>query len=48
MKDGRVHAQGTPTDVLEPDLLDEVFGLSAHVFADPVDGLPTVVPTSHA
>lgn len=48
MKDGRVHAQGTPTDVLRPALLDDVFGLSAHVFADPVDGLPTVVPTSHA
>lgn len=48
MKDGRVHAQGSPADVLEPTLLDEVFGLSAHVFADPVDGLPTVVPTSHA
>lgn len=48
VKDGRVHAQGPPVDVIEPGLLDEVFGLSAHVFADPVDGLPTVVPVSHA
>ncbi|HWV27700.1 MAG TPA: ABC transporter ATP-binding protein [Aeromicrobium sp.] len=48
MKDGAVFAQGTPVDVLHPELLEDVFGLSAHVFADPVDGLPTVVPTSHA
>lgn len=48
IKDGRVHAQGPPGDVIAPDLLEDVFGLSAHVFADPVDGLPTVVPVSHA
>ncbi|WP_313408574.1 ABC transporter ATP-binding protein [Aeromicrobium sp.] len=48
IKDGRVHAQGPPGDVIAADLLEDVFGLSAHVFADPVDGLPTVVPVSHA
>lgn len=48
VRDGRVHAQGAPADVVTPALLHEVFGLTAHVFADPVDGLPTVLPVSHA
>lgn len=44
MKQGRIVTQGSPADVLEDRLLAEVFGLAAHVFPDPVDGLPTVVP----
>ena len=48
VRDGQVHAAGAPADVVTPALLHEVFGLSAHVFADPVDGLPTVLPVSHA
>lgn len=45
VQQGRVVAEGLPSDVLEPGLLSEVFDLSAHVFPDPVDGLPTVTPT---
>jgi iron complex transport system ATP-binding protein len=48
LNEGRVQAQGRPADVIEPRLMHEVFGLSAHVFSDPVDGLPTVVPVCHA
>ena len=48
MKDGRVRAEGRPADVLDAAMLADVFGLSAHVFPDPVDALPTVVPTGHA
>lgn len=44
MKQGRIVTQGSPADVLDDRLLAEVFGLAAHVFPDPVDGLPTVVP----
>ncbi|KRF19785.1 hypothetical protein ASG90_20365 [Nocardioides sp. Soil797] len=44
MKDGALVTEGAPRDVLSSELLDEVFGLRAHVFDDPVDGLPTVVP----
>lgn len=44
MKDGALVTEGPPRDVLSPDLLYDVFGLRAHVFDDPVDGLPTVVP----
>ncbi len=47
MKDGRVVTEGSPATVLTPDVLWEVFGLRAHVFADPYDGLPTVVPVQH-
>ncbi|GAA4975106.1 ABC transporter ATP-binding protein [Kineococcus glutinatus] len=48
MRAGRVHAQGAPADVLREEMLAEVFGLSARVFPDPFDALPTVVPTGHA
>jgi iron complex transport system ATP-binding protein len=48
MKDGRIVTEGAPAAVLDPVLLRDVFGLDAHVFADPYDGLPTVVPAQHA
>lgn len=44
MKDGALVTQGPPGEVLSSQLLLDVFGLRAHVFDDPVDGLPTVVP----
>ena len=44
MDRGRVAAEGPPASVLTEDLLHAVFGLRAHVFADPYDALPTVVP----
>ena len=44
MKQGRIVTQGRPAEVLDDRLLADVFGLAAHVFPDPVDGLPTVVP----
>jgi iron complex transport system ATP-binding protein len=47
MDGGHVVAEGQPADVVEPALLAKVFGLSAHVFPDPFDRLPTVVPTLH-
>jgi iron complex transport system ATP-binding protein len=47
MKEGQVVAEGSPDRILTPTLVAEVFGLHAHVFPDPFDGLPTVVPTRH-
>jgi iron complex transport system ATP-binding protein len=44
MKAGAVHTAGPPAGVLTPALLDDVFGLEARVFPDPVDGTPIVVP----
>ncbi|MBA0050947.1 ABC transporter ATP-binding protein [Streptomyces sp. AJS327] len=43
MRDGTLAAQGPPRSVLTPELLWDSFGLRAHVFDDPLDGLPTVV-----
>ena len=48
MKDGAIHSQGTPSDILTPALLKDVFGLDARVFPDPVDGTPVVVPVLRA
>jgi iron complex transport system ATP-binding protein len=44
MKDGEIVTTGTPTDVITPDLVEEVFGLRCLVVADPVTGTPTVAP----
>lgn len=44
MKAGRIVGEGVPAEVLTERLLLDVFDLRAHVFPDPFDGLPTVVP----
>ncbi|MGC4893676.1 ABC transporter ATP-binding protein [Micromonospora sp. DT31] len=45
MKGGRVVAQGPPADVVDADLMREVFGLPSMVMPNPVTGTPMVVPT---
>ncbi|MER7819796.1 ABC transporter ATP-binding protein [Streptomyces sp. NPDC096153] len=44
MKDGRIVAEGHPTDIVTAELVEEVFGLASVVVADPVTGSPLVVP----
>jgi len=44
MRDGVILAQGSPADVVTPDLLRRVFGLESRVIEDPVTGKPLVVP----
>lgn len=44
MKDGRVVAEGPPTEIVTADLVAEVFGLPCLVIPDPVSGTPSVVP----
>lgn len=44
MRDGRIVAQGAPADIVDADLLREVFGLEASVLDDPVSGRPMIVP----
>jgi len=46
MRDGGVHAQGRPEEVITEDLVREVFGLEARVLPDPVTGTPMVLPLS--
>ncbi|CCH31851.1 ABC transporter ATP-binding protein [Actinosynnema sp. NPDC047251] len=45
MKDGRVVAEGAPSDVVDSDLMKQVFDLPSVVVPDPVTGTPMVVPT---
>ncbi len=44
LKDGRVVAEGDPSEVVTPELVADVFGLEARVVPDPVTGTPLVVP----
>ena len=44
LRDGRLHASGRPAEVLEPGLVEDVFGMPSTVIADPVSGKPLVIP----
>lgn len=46
LQGGRVRADGRPDDVVTEQLLRESFDIDARVFADPVDGTPTIAPRS--
>jgi iron complex transport system ATP-binding protein len=43
INDGRVHAQGTPNEVINSRNIKEVYGAEGCVYAHPVNGLPTVL-----
>ncbi|WP_439030003.1 ABC transporter ATP-binding protein [Gordonia terrae] len=44
MRKGAIVTTGSPTDVIDADILDEAFGLRAHVMTDPISGGPLIVP----
>ena len=44
MREGRIHAQGRPAEVVDAAMVRDVFGLDAAVIEDPVAGTPLVVP----
>ncbi len=44
MRDGRVHAEGAPGDVVNAQMVRDVFGLDSLVVPDPITGTPTLVP----
>lgn len=46
MCDGSVAAEGSPEEIVTPDMVREVFGLEVVVTADPVVGTPLIVPAS--
>lgn len=46
MRDGRVHAQGKPTEVMTVTTMQQVFGLESRIVPDPVTGTPMCVPMS--
>jgi iron complex transport system ATP-binding protein len=44
MKDGAVVAQGAPSDIVTPELVEAVFDLRCVIVPDPVTGTPAVFP----
>lgn len=44
LKDGRLIEQGTPREIIRPDLVKEVFGLESVVTTDPVSDTPMILP----
>lgn len=44
MKSGRIVAQGAPRDIVDAELVGDVFGLDCVVMPDPFGGAPMVVP----
>ena len=44
MREGRVVAEGSPSDVVTESVVHDVFGLRCRVIADPVAHTPLVVP----
>jgi iron complex transport system ATP-binding protein len=44
LKDGRVHLDGAPADVLTASAVEEVFALPCRVVTDPEAGTPLIVP----
>jgi iron complex transport system ATP-binding protein len=48
MRGGAIAAQGRPAEVITAELVAEVFGLAAHVMADPLTGTPLGLPVPAA
>ncbi|GLY29952.1 ABC transporter ATP-binding protein [Kineosporia sp. NBRC 101731] len=44
MRDGKVMAQGNPTEVVSAELINEIFGMRCSVVPDPISGTPMIVP----
>ena len=44
VKDGRLFAVGTPSEMITPALVGEVLGISARVMRDAEDGCPYILP----
>jgi iron complex transport system ATP-binding protein len=44
MRDGEIVAEGSPGEVVTPELLREVFSVEATILADPRTGTPVIVP----
>ncbi|HET6562128.1 MAG TPA: ABC transporter ATP-binding protein [Marmoricola sp.] len=44
MREGRIHAEGVPADVVTEALVQDVFDLDSRVVPDPVSGTPLIVP----
>ncbi|MEA9391500.1 ATP-binding cassette domain-containing protein [Acerihabitans sp. TG2] len=48
MRDGRIVAQGAPTEIVTAQLVEQVFGLRCVIIDDPVSHTPLIVPLGRA
>lgn len=48
MKDGQLHTSGHPADTISEEMLIEIYGIRAKVFADPVTGTAAISPIRDA
>ncbi|MEV0592487.1 ABC transporter ATP-binding protein [Nonomuraea cavernae] len=46
MREGRIVAQGDPSDIVTPELVSQVFDLRCEIIPDPQTGTPLIVPES--
>jgi iron complex transport system ATP-binding protein len=46
MRDGEIVAEGDPSEIVDADLVEQVFGLRCRVIPDPETGTPLVVPAA--
>lgn len=46
MRDGEIVAVGPPSEIVTPDLVEQVFGLRCSILPDPEVGTPMVVPAA--
>ncbi|MBL7492063.1 ABC transporter ATP-binding protein [Frankia sp. AgB1.9] len=46
MQDGRIVAEGHPSEIVTADLVERVFGLRCRVITDPESGTPLVIPAA--
>ena len=48
MKKGELIAQGSPKDIITPDLMRTIYGMESSIITDPETGDPYVIPRSKA
>ncbi|MCU0480779.1 MAG: ABC transporter ATP-binding protein [Anaerolineae bacterium] len=48
LHDGRILAQGYPSDIVTEDMVHNVFGIACRIIPDPLTGTPLVIPSSKA
>lgn len=44
VRKGQLVAQGTPSEIITPELMKEVYGLNCGVMTDPISGSPMILP----
>ena len=45
---GRIIAQGYPSDIVTEEMVHDVFGIACRIIPDPITGTPLVIPSSKA